>query len=171
MGYCRLRRAASGWQRWHWPMPRQVSEPPAEMNTLVREVAERIGRSQSSEGYPLPLRMSGGSPIGHDGWTGGSYQGGSDGAWTWQQGRGKKHREGRGEVRRKPGPALLAYLSRATEVKTALDEAFGIHLNLCSSDGESRLRAPMGLDHRHLLPSLRPFSSCHFTLGHVERAA
>lgn len=36
-------------------MPRQVSEPPAEMNTLVREVAERIGRSQSSEGYPLPL--------------------------------------------------------------------------------------------------------------------
>lgn len=37
---------------------------------------------------------------------------------------------GVGKVRRKPGPALSPYLLRIPEVKTALDEAFEIHLNL-----------------------------------------
>lgn len=27
MGHSRQRRAASGWQKWPWPTPRQVSEP------------------------------------------------------------------------------------------------------------------------------------------------
>lgn len=52
---------------------------------------------------------------------------------------------GEGKVRElEPGPAPPPYLPRITELKTALDKAFGISLNLCTSNGEMKAQSSSG---------------------------
>ena len=80
------------------------------------------GGSQSSEGHPLPFRMSGGGPVGHDGRTRGGHQGSSDGTWIRQQGRGGVWGGERAWAR--PAPVSAPHMD------------------------EARPRAPMGLGHR-----------------------
>lgn len=82
----------------------------------------------------LSLRMSGGSPIRHDGWTSGGHQRSSDGTWTWKQGRDQGYSRGCGKVREEVGPTDP--ICQGSENQTKLNKAFGICLNLCFQDEE-----------------------------------
>lgn len=159
MALSRPRRAASGWQRWLWPMPRQVSEPPAGMRT------SGSGRWQSRQEGPGVLKAtlcsSGCQVVAPSDMMDGRVEAIKEALMA----HGFGNRVGAGSVGRVVGGeerALPPHLPRVPALRTDWTRSLGSVSTAAPEMGQSGPRAPVGPGHRHSTSQPRPFS-CRVT--------